>query len=212
MQTILLEGALLMVILTNIIKGTFQVNSIKKRPHDIVVINHDTGTGLFYKNTSKDMNFGNNFTDVLADIKYENTDVNIFNINTTSEEEANQLLKDRKIDAIVIIPHDFSKAMMAMINDTADTEITSTVGNMVMDGNTRGLSQISAGKGLPQAVNTTATVIIKGDTGYINFGMTQGILVGVLEQYKDNVNAEVKKEVLNYFGVTDKSQFYQKRS
>jgi ABC-2 type transport system permease protein len=65
-----------------------------------------------------------------------------------------------------------------------------------------GFESYPANYSLPEVENITAELIIKGDTGYIGFGMTQGILSGILEQYENEVRSEAKEEVSGYFDAT----------
>ena len=203
-------------------------------PYEIVVLNYDTGTVLYRNNTTEQMNFGDNFTQLLKELKYEYSDVHLFHVNNVSEEKAEYMLSDRDIACIVIIPVNFSNVMRAMINDTVRTEITSNIGEMIVGMNVTGSNATTgtyytdienntlylddepvnttmpfgsgsypANYSLPEAENVTAELIIKGDTGYISFGMTQGIISGILEQYENEVRLEAKEEVSSYFDATE---------
>jgi len=146
-------------------------------PHDIAVINHDKGATLPL--TNEKVNFGDNLTKILEDSKYENSETHIFNVTKTNESKADELLKQRQVDAALIIPENFSQAVVALI----ETTIQSQTG-------------IGSGEvGTSQTPNITATLIIRGDTGYVGFGVSQGILVGILEQYQDKLISEVLKNV-----------------
>jgi ABC-2 type transport system permease protein len=90
-------------------------------PRDITVINYDTGTVLLLNNSTQHFNFGTNLTEVLQTVKYENSSVNIFNLKNVSENNANDLVKSRNIDALIIIPENFSKAFASLVNSTART-------------------------------------------------------------------------------------------
>jgi len=61
-------------------------------PHEIAVLNYDTGTVLYHNNTTEQMNFGNNFTQLLEELKYEDSDVHLFHLNNVSEEKAEDML------------------------------------------------------------------------------------------------------------------------
>ncbi|HMK54017.1 MAG TPA: ABC transporter permease [Methanobacteriaceae archaeon] len=128
-------------------------------PHNLAVINYDQGATL--PGTGENLNFGNNFTQVLKDIKYQDSNVKIFNVNQTNLNDANQLLKQRKADAAVIIPENFTQSILSSASGS----------------------------------NSTTTVIIRGDTGYINFGVSQGILTGILGQYQDELVAGIKSQL-----------------
>ncbi|MDP3066839.1 MAG: ABC transporter permease [Methanobacteriaceae archaeon] len=131
----------------------------ENEPHNLAVINNDLGATLPL--TSEKLNFGDNFTQILKDVKYEDSDVKIFNITETSLEEADDLLKDRKVDAAIIIPANFSESILASIN----------------------------------GVNSSNTILIRGDTGYVEFGISQGILVGIIEQYQDDLSTGLKSQL-----------------
>ena len=177
-------------------------------PHKIVVLNHDGGTVLTYGNTPEEMNFGDNFTEILRNLTYENSTVNLFEIQNATDAEAEDLLMRREIPCIVIIPENFSDAMHAMINATIRKEVTSLIGEMMVGGfesmgndtNKTGFGGAMFGnQTIPEVNNITSTVIIKGDTGYIEFGMTQGILRGVLDRYVEEVKRHVRANVSEQF-------------
>jgi ABC-2 type transport system permease protein len=131
----------------------------ENEPHNLAVINYDEGATLPL--TSEELNFGDNFTQILKDVKYQDSDVKIFNVTETSLGEADDLLKDRKVDAAVIIPANFSESILASLN----------------------------------GVNSSNKVIIRGDTGYVEFGISQGILVGIIEQYQDDLSAGLQGQL-----------------
>lgn len=194
---------------------------------DIVVLNYDTGTILYYQNISEEINFGDNFTSLLKDLKYEDNVTHLFTIYNVSEEKANDMLIKREIDCILIIPKNFSNAIRAMINETVRTEITSNIGEMLLgmgitewnttngtyyyyaENNTlylddepvniTGFTDFPADYTLPEVENVTAELTIKGDTGYMVFGMAQGLTLRILEQYKDEIQINAKQNISNYF-------------
>ncbi|NYT18402.1 MAG: ABC transporter permease [Methanobacteriales archaeon] len=129
------------------------------QPHDIAVINNDQGAT--FPISGENLNLGNNFTQVLKDVKYEDSDVNIFMVKETNLDGANSLLKQRTVDAAVIIPENFTESILASAS----------------------------------GITTPTTVIIRGDTGYIGFGVSQGILVGILEQYQDQLSAQISSQL-----------------
>ena len=193
---------------------TFGGTEGENTPYEIAVLNYDTGKVLYHNNTTEQMNFGINFTQLLEEIKYEGSDVHLFHLNNVSEERAEDMLSDRDIACIVIIPANFSNAMRAMINDTIRTEITSNIGETIVGMNVTGwnattrtyyndIESYPANYSLPEVENISAGLIIKGDTGYIGFGMAQSILSGILEQYENEVRSKVKEEVSGYFDATE---------
>ena len=167
----------------------FGVGGGQNTPYVIVVLNNDTGTSSSYMGSGH-FNFGENFTQVLRDLKYENSTVPMFTLQNATREEALKLLMKRSIACIVTIPENFSEAMEATINSTIRTTVASLVGmNFTLPEN----ATLPA---LPETENITATVIIEGDMGYINFGTTQSIIRGVLSNYIEAVQSEAKKQVL----------------
>ena len=158
---ILFFPILLMLVFGVAFGGMGQSNT----PYNLAIVNYDQGAILPLSNETS--NFGNNLTQNLKDVKYEDSDVHMFNITQISEDQADSLLKERKIDALLIIPENFSQSVVALMNSTI-------------------LSVTNPGS-VTQTDNITSTLIIRGDTGYINFGVSQGILVGILSQYQDTV-------------------------
>jgi len=136
-------------------------------PHKLAIVNYDKPVTL--PTTGESVNFGNNLTQLLEDAKYEDSDVHLFNVTKMSENEADELLKSRDIDAALIIPDNFSESVLALINHTI---MTTT-------------NPLAASESTPP--DATSTLIIRGDTGFMNFGVSQSILVGVLAQYQDEI-------------------------
>lgn len=135
-------------------------------PYKLAIVNYDETVTI--PMTGERINFGNNLTQLLEEAKYENSDVNLFNVTKMSESEADALLKTRDIDAALIIPDNFSESVLALINHT----IMTTTNPLAASQST--------------SPDITSTLIIRGDTGFINFGVSQGILVGVLAQYQED--------------------------
>ncbi len=143
-------------------------------PHNIAIVNYDQGT--LNSTSGENVNYGNNLIIALQDANYENSNVKLFNITTTTDNQAKDLLRQRTVDAELIIPADFSNSVAALINNT----IQSSTGQTSVNSSTS---------------NSTSTVIISGDTGFMGFGVAQGILVGVLGQYQENVVNSVKNQI-----------------
>ncbi len=184
----------------------FGSTNTANEPMDIVVLNYDTGTILYYENISEEINFGDNFTSLLKDLKYEDNVTHLFTVHNVSEEKANDMLIKREIACILIIPENFSNAIRAMINETVRTEITSNIGEMLIGMNvtewntTNGTADYPANHTLPEVENVTAELIIKGDTGYIEFGRAQSVLIKVFEGYKSEIKRNAAESVSLYFG------------
>ncbi|MFZ0442815.1 MAG: ABC-2 transporter permease [Methanobacterium sp.] len=143
-------------------------------PHNIAIVNYDQGT--VNSTSGENVNYGNNLIIALQDANYENSSVKLFNITTTTDSQAKDLLRQRTVDAELIIPADFSNSVSALINNT----LQSSTGQTSVNSSTS---------------NNTSTVIISGDTGFMGFGVAQGILVGVLGQYQENVVNSVKNQI-----------------
>jgi len=146
------------------------------QPHMISVVNYDTGATM--PGTGEQVNFGNNLTKVLEDSTYPDSDVHLFNVTITTESDADKKLKTRDVDAELIIPPNFSQSEVALITSTLQQQTTT----------------------IP-SLNVTSTIIIRGDTGYTGFGVSQGILTGVLEQYQDKLMSEIQNAVTGNPGV-----------
>ncbi|MGB9978542.1 ABC transporter permease [Methanobacterium sp.] len=84
-------------------------------PHNIAVINYDQGIAV---PGGTNINFGNKTIDVLKDAKYPNSDVNTFNVTITSESDADNLAKQKSVDAELIIPANFSKSISSLTPST----------------------------------------------------------------------------------------------
>lgn len=146
--------------------------------YKLAIVNYDQPATIPGLNQST--NFGDNLTKDLKDAKYQNSSVNLFNVTVTSESDADQKLKNREVDAELIIPSTFSQSVVALINNTIQTT-------------TNPLSTAS----LNSSSNLTTTLIIRGDPGYINFGASQGILSNFLSGYKDQIVIQTQNGIRN---------------
>jgi ABC-2 type transport system permease protein len=173
-------------------------------PHQIVVINNDAGVTLTVNNTTQYVNYGSNFAGVLENATAENSTTHLFQLNNASKERAGDLLKSRGIDALIIIPENFSGAFASMVNNSTINAITSSVGQQAIANSTTlatnntvgnaGLSPVAvtvpgANVTLPPAGNTSSWLTIQGDSGYINFNTALGPLSEIFNVYKNNVRA-----------------------
>lgn len=84
-------------------------------PHSIAVVNYDQGISM---PGGTPTNFGNKTIDILKEAKYPDSDVNTFNITITSEADADNLAKQRTVDAEIIIPANFSKSISTLTPST----------------------------------------------------------------------------------------------
>lgn len=160
------------------------------QPHNLAVVNYDKGVNMPI--TGEKVNFGNNLTKILEDSEYEDSDVHLFNVTLTTESDANKKLESRDVDAALIIPENFSQSMLA--------QITSTMQQQISTGTVTSTS----------SSNATSTLIIRGDTGYIGFGTSQGILTGVLEQYQDKLVTKTRSAITGSSGV-ETNQYIQSK-
>jgi ABC-2 type transport system permease protein len=172
--------------------GSFQSGGLV--PHEIVVINNDAGVRLAANNTTQYVNYGASFTGVLENATSTNTTTHLFNLNNVSEAKAEDLLKSRSIDALVIIPQNFSGAFVTMVNNSTRTVITSSVGlQAIAPAGNRSPGGVATVPGanviLPEAGNVTSALQIQGDTGYVNFVETDTVLTSIFDQYKNGVQA-----------------------
>ncbi|ADZ09555.1 ABC-2 type transporter [Methanobacterium lacus] len=136
------------------------------QPNSIAVVNLDTGVTLPNGTT---VNYGNNFTDTMKGLKYQDTDVNLFNITQTSEANATNLVKQRNVDLELIIPAGFSQSMVDMAQTAQGTD---SAGSMTLNSSTG---------------NVTSKLVIRGDKGYSGFGTSLSILTGAVGSYQDGI-------------------------
>jgi ABC-2 type transport system permease protein len=164
-------------------------------PHQVVVINNDAGVMVAGANhTTRYVNYGSNFTQVLMNATPENSSTNLFHLNNVSQDSANDMLKSRSIDALIIIPQNFSGALAAMANNSTRTAITSSIGQQAIASaaNTSALNPLNpviaqapgANVTLPKAGNVSSMLTVEGDSGYINFATAQTTVSQLFDQYK----------------------------
>jgi ABC-2 type transport system permease protein len=167
--------------------GTFQSGG--SLPHDIAVVNYDVGTTVISNNTTRLVNYGQSFTQVLENATLENSSTKLFRLHNVSEEQANELLRSRSIDALIVIPKNFSGAFTSMVNDSARTAITSEVGAQAIASGTVSQNQLSKNVTLPGASNVTSMLSVQGDASYVNFDTAQALVTTIFAQYKNDVTA-----------------------
>ncbi len=153
----------------------------EKETHNLAIVNYDEGA--VFPTTNAKINFGNNLTTVLKDTKYEDSEIHIFNITKTNENNANNLIKQGDTDALLIIPKNFSQAMVNLLSSSINQNALSSSTNGASSGSTLSNS------------NLTAKLIIRGDSSSVNFGVSQAILVGIIGSYQDELVNNVKKSV-----------------
>ena len=176
----------------------FGAGGDQNSPIDIAVINKDKGVTLGQGEYGY-YNFGEDFMQVLKNLTYENSTTPMFTLHEVSEEKAMNLLMKRKIACIVVIPEDFSLAIKAIINATLRESLTSLIGESIVESrenrNNSNLENISVFP-LPEEENITAGVVIEGDLGYMDFGIAQSIVRGVLSDYIREIESKAKNQAI----------------
>ncbi len=176
----------------------FSAGFSENTPYEIAVLNYDQGTILYYDDSPQSMNFGNQFTQILEDTKYEDSDVNLFDVHNVSEQKANDMLMDREVACVITIPANFSVAIEAIMNETVRSTLFSYFGEAIIEGNETEWNMTGATYPPIPVVdeNATCVVQIEGDTGYINFGIVQSIIQGILSDYLEEVKSQTMESVM----------------
>ncbi|HYB58973.1 MAG TPA: ABC transporter permease [Candidatus Acidoferrales bacterium] len=158
-------------------------------PHQIVVINNDAGVKLLTNNTTQYTNYGADFRGVLQNATAQNSTEHLFHLNNVTQAKAEDLLKSRSVDAVVIMPKNFSAGITTMVNNSTRAAITSSIGQQVLAGAGNGPGA-GASAVLPQPGNASSQLVVEGDSGYVNFLSSQGLISAIFEQYKNDVKAQ----------------------
>ncbi|MGP8023028.1 MAG: ABC transporter permease [Methanobacterium sp.] len=164
---------LIFPIILMIIGGLFLGAGQGFRPHDLAVVNYDQGSILTNGST---MNYGDNLTQYLKTVKYQNSNVYLFNVVSTNNSNANLLLNEGKVDAELIIPQNFSDAMVALTDNTAKT--------------------ITDPSSITITPNITSSLTIQGNPESNDFGITQSILSGTLNSYQDQLVVQTQTNTI----------------
>ena len=180
---------------------------------NIAIINFDEGIEL----NDTEINHGDNLVKILKDMKYRDNDGNnistkVFDVQTDlSEEEAQDVVDDRDISAYVIIPRNFSAAVLAESMRYVQSAISASLTavdpasmqaviqqlmvNLTGDGSIFGI-------GIPAYDrNATAIVLIQGDPSQSSFFTASGIIEGMLRAYVEEAgirNLEASQEHLPF--------------
>jgi ABC-2 type transport system permease protein len=158
----------------------------KSRPYEILVINDDAGTldqqGMMHS-------YGEELLDLLADATYQNSTTKLFTLANATEDDARELLTDREVNVVVLIPEDFSVAIESMVNATVRGILTSLVGE----------GYIPPGQvpPLPQTNDLRTFVTLQGDPGYQGFGAAQSIFLALLDGYVEGIRQAAAQEILS---------------
>ncbi|MGZ7193865.1 MAG: ABC transporter permease [Halobacteriota archaeon] len=201
---LLLGFPVLLIVLFSFAFGSGTFLSGGSIPHEVVVINNDAGVTLTVNNTTQYSNYGASFTGALANATSENSTTKLFHLNNVSKEKADDMLKSRGIDALIIIPKNFSSAFAAMVNNSTRTAISSAIGQQsianagtVASGTNVSAAGVNTGPAalpgtnviLPKAGNVSSSIFIQGDAGYMNFGSTRTTITEIFERYRNEVQS-----------------------
>lgn len=143
-------------------------------PHNLAVVNLDEGAKMPV--TDEEVNYGDNLTKIIKDAEYEDSDVKLFSVTETSESSAERLIQLKEADAIIIIPKNFSQSIV----DSTKASITAQ----------------SAGTSVPIEYrdNKTLKLIIRGDSSSIAFGVSQAMLVKIVEEYQNGLVTGIQNQ------------------
>ena len=172
--------------------------------YNIAIINLDEGIVL--NDTS--INHGDNFANILTSMSYLDSNggntTHIFDIREgLSEKEAQELVEEQDLVAYIIIPRNFSQAVLAENARYVQHAISDSFEKIYSDqytGNGTNASKMmeqfmadmtengngNTGFMLSANVNVTTNVIIQGDPGSSSYFSVSGIIRGSLEAYVDN--------------------------
>ena len=181
--------------------------------YNIAIINYDEGIEL----NDTEINHGEIFISILKNMKYldsngKNTSTKVFAVKTDlTEERAQELVEDQDLTAYVIIPHNFSAAVMAesirYVQSAISASLSSSdpatmqyiiqqlMGNMTGNGSGfySGIQDYNS--------NATGMVLIQGDPGRSTYFSASGILDGVLRGYLEEAgikNLEYSEKFLPF--------------
>ena len=185
----MLAYPLLIIIIFSFAFGSGSFLSGGSLPHEVVVVNHDVGVAIPSNHSAKYVNYGTAFTGVLENATADDKTTHLFRLSDVSEDTARDMLKSRDIDALIIIPKNFSSAFATMVNNSTRLAITSSVGQQTIDSSARNQAPaVSAARiSLPKEGNASSFLAVEGDAGYINFVATEGLAFQLFDSYKDGV-------------------------
>jgi ABC-2 type transport system permease protein len=176
--------------------------------YEIGVINLDSGIQL----NGTFVNHGENVLDILDTMKYrdsdgKNTSISIFTVHgDLTAEEAQEMVEDQDLTGYVIIPQNFSAAVLAESIRYVNSVISISVQDQIGDNPTpEEIQQIitnitGASLGLQNIIpdydeNATATVTLQGDPGGADYFTFSEIANGVVESYVGFVGDAILSQV-----------------
>ncbi len=155
----------------------------RNQPYEIAVVDEDAGTRIGQERVE----FGEQLVGILEEATYENDTAHMFTLRNASRDEAIDLLKGRKVTCAVVIPESFSLSIESLINTTTRTALASAIGE--------GLIPPDSGIVLPPRGEVDSEVLIQGDPSFMAFGAAQSMLVTILNQYVESIEAEAVSSV-----------------
>ena len=139
--------------------------------YNLVVVNLDEGAKMPL--TNEEVNFGDNLTEIFRDSEYEDSDVKLFNVITASESSANKLIQLKEADAMIVIPKNFSQTIVDEMENSIAAQTTGTTSSNN---------------------NDTLKLSISGDSSSMGFGVSQVVLIKIIEDYQDNLVANIQSQ------------------
>ncbi|HKZ59773.1 MAG TPA: ABC-2 transporter permease [Candidatus Thermoplasmatota archaeon] len=164
-------------------------------PHTIAVISEDEGAWILNNTTPEFHNFGEEFTGVMENATYEDSTTRVFRVFRFDRTEADRLIANRGLSAIVTIPANFSAGVRAQINQTIYTTLSTALVRAIAADNFTGGD--FGNYTLPALEpNATASVVIEGDFTYSEFASSQAYVQGFVDGFVEEVTRIATDEVL----------------
>lgn len=143
--------------------------------YNLAVVNLDEGAKMPLSN--EELNFGDDLTEIFQDSEYEDSDVKLFNVINTSESSANKLIQLREADVMIVIPENFSQTVVDKMGDSTAAQNTITTSSN------------------DNSNNNTLKLLITGDTSSMGFGVSQVMLIKIIDEYQDNLAANIQGQI-----------------
>jgi ABC-2 type transport system permease protein len=173
-----------------------------------VRLNLDEGVQL----NGTSVNHGENILEFLDTMKYvdsegDNTSISVFNVHSDlTVDEAQEMVEDQDLTGYVIIPQNFSAAVLAESIRYVNSVIAISVQDQIGDNPTQEEIQgvimniTGASAGLQNVIpnydeNATATVILQGDPGGADYFTFSEITNRVVSFYIDNVGKTTLEQI-----------------
>lgn len=147
--------------------------------YKIAIVNHDQG--VHSPNSNSTVNYGSVLVNILRDLRYRDSQgangSHVFNVKTDlTEQQAADALRSGDLDALVVIPQNFSEAVMEESVSYVQAHIPSF--------------NSSTGPGMNMSTkaastNATASVEIRGDISKQSFYTSSSIVTSVVNDLRD---------------------------